>query len=127
MVLANDPLLLLGWCSFRRREDEISCPPQRDRLRRQTEGGHHELDVLREEVVCQVREQLLIRAVVRVNRSRPTDLGAFQMSGFENKNRTKSNKLLVHKSLNMFRVAVLTPEEDYHVQKYENIYLARSQ
>ena len=54
--------------------DEIPSPPERDRLLRQAERRHDLVDVLLKEVFREVRELLLIRAVVRVDRPRTPNL-----------------------------------------------------
>merc|ERR550514_556655 len=71
--LADDPLLFRRRRALRRREDEVTGPPKRDRLVRQAERGHDLVDVVRQELLRQVREQRLVRTVIRVDRSGAAD------------------------------------------------------
>merc|ERR1719443_2424072 len=55
--------------------NEVTGPPERDRLVRQAERGHDLVDVVREELLRQVRELGLVRTVVGVDRARAADRG----------------------------------------------------
>merc|ERR1719478_522023 len=71
--LADDPLLLLRRRALRRCEDEVTGPPERNRLIRQAECGHDLVDVVRQELRRQVRELRFLRTVVRVDRPGAAD------------------------------------------------------
>ena len=71
--LADDPLLILRRRALRRCKDEVTGPPQRNRLIRQAERRHDLADVVRQELLRQVRKLLLLRTVVRVDRPGAAD------------------------------------------------------
>ena len=79
--LTNDPLLILRLSSGWRRIDEVSSPPQRQRLICQLKSWHDVLQVLLQEVVGESGKEWFLWAIVGVDGTSSTNCGDSSLLG----------------------------------------------